>query len=183
MLEDIRTSYHHTILGTVTQGIPHFIRGLNDLVNFIAQNALKILVHIITLPLVIYQHPNLAALGFVCGFIFDKKVREIVQKVNLVYNVKRKFSENFMFYVGGGVLAVLTMPTSLVITALYYSSQWGAYVHQSSLAYHRKAQQAIAQQTPQTQTQQNPPVVISTVANSDATLTANDKNETLTETV
>lgn len=86
----------------------------------------------ISVPL-FYLHHNFFALGFVVGFIFDQKVIEIVKKVEIVINAQQTFKERTLFYIGGGFLALLSMPTSLIIATLYYSSQCGSSLYHNSL--------------------------------------------------
>jgi hypothetical protein len=81
-----------------------------------------------------FLHHNLFAVGFAIGFICDKQVRELVEKVNAVYNVQRSSLEKLAFYGAGGFIAVYTMPTSIVVATLYYSAQCGTWLYQSSLA-------------------------------------------------
>ena len=125
----------HTLLGVVVEGIPAFLSPLNALVN---QAALNIIFQIAISASLFYLDHNLFALGFVVGFIFDKQVRTIVEKVTVVYNAHRTLLERVLFFGGGGFLAILTMPTSMVAATLYYSSQWGALLYQSSLARYSK---------------------------------------------
>jgi hypothetical protein len=155
MIQAIHSYSQHTVLGIVAEGMPALWSSLSAAVNRVA---LSILVQvIISLPL-FYLHHNLFALGFVAGFIFDQQVRNtmvqidpqhtnghlygIAQKVNVVYSAQRSALENVLLFGGGGLLAILAMPTSMVIATLYYSSQWGALLYQSSLARHRSTVQA-----------------------------------------
>jgi hypothetical protein len=134
MIETLRTYSEHSLLGVLAEGIPELLHDLDALVNRVA---LTIIVQcLISLPL-FYFHHNLFALGFVVGFVFDKQVRLVVDKVNVIYNAHRTFLERFLFFAGGGFLAILTMPTSMVIATLYYSSQWGALLYQGSLNRYR----------------------------------------------
>ncbi len=129
MIEAIRYYGSHTIVDTVTEAVSAvvstFLNAVDATINRVAVQI------IITAPL-FYLHHNLFSLGFVIGFIFDRQVREIVEKVNVVYNAQRSFVENVLFVGGGIVLASFTMPTSIVIATLYYSAQWGALLYTSS---------------------------------------------------
>ncbi len=130
MIEAIRSHSNHTLFGVIAEGVPALLSSFNALVN---QVALTIILQVvISIPL-FYLHHNLFALGFVIGFIFDKQVSAVVDKVNVVYNAHRTLLERALFYGGGGFLAILTMPTSMVIATLYYSAQWGALLYQESL--------------------------------------------------
>ncbi len=129
-IKTVRSSSKHTVIGIVTEGIPDLLGSLNVLVNRIALDVL--LQVVISIPL-FYLHHNLFALGFVCGFIFDQQVRDIVDKVNIVYSAHRTLLERVLFFGGGGLLAILTMPTSMVIATTYYSSQWGERLYRSCL--------------------------------------------------
>lgn len=136
MIEAFRAYTHHSLIGMVAEGIPTLINTVISLINRIA---LSILVQVmISIPL-FYLHHNLFALGFVAGFIFDKQVREVVEKVNVVYNAHRTLLERVLFFGGGGFLAILTMPTSMIIATFYYSSQWGALLSQRSYARYQDA--------------------------------------------
>lgn len=163
MIDTIRSYSHHTLFGIVAEGVPSVLHSLKSVVNRIATSILINLVISVTL---FYFHHNLFSLGFVVGFIFDKKVRQVVEKVNIVYNAhKTTYLESFYLLGGGGFLALLTMPTSMIFATLYYSSQWGAMLYRTSK--HRLDEQAIlAQQNvpvqPNIPVQQNlpPPLVI-----------------------
>lgn len=129
MIEAIRYYGSHTIVDTITEAVSAvvstFLNAIDATINRIAVQI------IITAPL-FYLHHNLFTLGFVIGFVFDRQVREVVEKVNVVYNAQRSLVERVLFIGGGSVLALLTMPTSLVIATLYYSAQWGALLYKSS---------------------------------------------------
>ncbi len=121
--------------------ISPLVRPIQALVNEIARPILQV---VISIPL-FYLHHNLFALGFVVGFVFDKQVSEVVEKVNVVYNAYRTWQERFLFIGGGGFLALLTMPTSMVIATSYYSAQWGASFYQKSLAGYTQRHSSSAQ--------------------------------------
>lgn len=137
MIETLRIYSQHTLFGILAEGIPALVNTLTAVVHRIATSIIVQVV--ISIPL-FYLHHNLFALGFVVGFVFDKQIREVVEKVNLVYSAKRTLLEQLAFFGGGGFLAILTMPTSMVIATLYYSAQWGALLYQSNLAHQRKSQ-------------------------------------------
>jgi hypothetical protein len=129
MIDTIRSYNHHTLFGLIAEGIPDLLDSLNALVN---QVALGIIVQVlISLPL-FYLHHNLFALGCTIGFIFDKQVCALVEKVNVVYSAQRTLLEKTLFFGIGGFFAILTMPTSMVIATIYYSTQWGALLYQNS---------------------------------------------------
>lgn len=131
MIETLQLYSQHTLIGTLSEGLPDLVYALIDLVHRIAMNIM--IQVLISIPL-FYLHHNLFALGFVVGFVFDEQVRVVVEKVNLVYSAKRTRIEQFVFFGGGGFIAILTMPTSMIIATLYYSAQWGAYLYQSNSA-------------------------------------------------
>lgn len=134
MVEALGSYSNHTLFGVIAEGVSGLLSSLNALVNRVA---LGILIQIvISIPL-FYLHHNLFALGFVIGFIFDRQVNTVVEKVDEVYSAHRTLLEKSLFFGGGGFLAILTMPTSMVIATLYYSAQWGALLYQSSLARYR----------------------------------------------
>ncbi len=136
MIEAIRYYGSHTILDTITEAVSAVI---STIVNAVDATINRIAVQIIMTTPLFYLHHNLFTLGFVIGFVFDRQVREVVEKVNVVYNAQRSFIERVLFIGGGSVLALLTMPTSIVIATLYYSAQWGA------LLYTRSREQQIPQ--------------------------------------
>ncbi len=72
-----------------------------------------------------------------------------MEKVNIVYAAHRTRLEGLLLFGGGGILAVLTMPTSTIIATLYYSAQWGAQLYQSSLMRMRQFQPQEPQPLPQ----------------------------------
>jgi hypothetical protein len=137
MIESIRTYSDHTLIGIFVEGLPALAKSIRDaIINHIA---LSILVQVaISLPL-FYFHHNLFSLGFVLGFAGDKLVQEMVHKVNVVYNAPRTLLESCLLFAGGGFLASLTMPTSMIFATLYYSAQWGAMLYQSCLARYLQA--------------------------------------------
>ncbi|WP_068468122.1 hypothetical protein [Candidatus Protochlamydia phocaeensis] len=135
MIETIRYYGNHTVFGSIVDGVSTILDAINNAINRVA---LGILLQVaLTAPL-FYLHHNLFALGFVIGFVFDRQVREVVEKVNVVYNAHRSLLEKILFFGGGSLLAVLTMPTSIVIATLYYSAQWGALLYQNSLGRQRQ---------------------------------------------
>jgi hypothetical protein len=149
MIEAMRNYTNHTVIGIIVEGIPALKNSLNALVQRIALDILAQVV--ITVPL-FYLQPNLFALGFIIGFIFDKKIREIVDKVNIVFIANRSLLEQVLLFGGGGLLAILTMPSSLIVATLYYSAQWGTLLYQNSLARIRQA-------NPQPQPDPHAPVI------------------------
>jgi hypothetical protein len=130
MIEAIRYCSNHTLLGVIAEGIPALLK-LTALINQVALGI--ILQVVISIPL-FYLYNNLFALGFAIGFVFDKQVSAVVEKVNVVYNAHRTLLERTLVFGGGGFLALLTMQTSMVIATLYYSAQWGALFYQNSLS-------------------------------------------------
>lgn len=95
MIDTIHSYSSHSIFGIVAEGIPALLRSLHALVNRVA---LAILIQVvISIPL-FYLHHNLCALGFIVGFIFDKQVREVVEKVNVVYSAHRTLLERVLFF-------------------------------------------------------------------------------------
>jgi len=129
MIEAIHSYSQHTLIGVIAKGVPTFLDSLNSLVNHVATNI--IIQIVISIPL-FYLHHNLFALGFAVGFIFDKPTRALVEKVNTVYTAQQTLLERVLFFGGGGFLAILTMPTSMIFATLYYSSQWGALLYHNS---------------------------------------------------
>lgn len=138
MITTLRTYSQHTLIGILGEGVPAVIHTVSSTVNRIALNVLAQV--IVSIPL-FYLHHNWFAFGFVVGFACDRYVREIVDKVNLVYSAKRNSLEKVIFFGGGGFLAILTMPTSMIIATLYHSALWGAHLYQTNLAYHQKHKQ------------------------------------------
>lgn len=126
MIEAIRSYGNHSLLGVIAGGIPKLITSRCLMITRVA----LIIFRQIAL---FYLHPNLFTLGFVIGLIFDKKVLALVKKVNIIYDSHKTFLEKTLFFGGGGFLALLTLPTSIVIATLYYSAHWGALFYQKSL--------------------------------------------------
>lgn len=135
MIENMRSYTDHTILGIITEGFPALARSVKELL--INRIALSIL---ISIPFV-YLHPNLFAIGFVFGFIFNQKVAEVIAKVNLVYSAYTSLLERVLLLGGGTLLTILTLPTSLVVFTFYFSAQSGALLYQHSLDRHRAAEE------------------------------------------
>lgn len=145
MIEAIRSYSNHTVFGIVAEGVPALLHSINEVVNRIA---IEILRDIVATILLFYLHHNLFALGFVCGFIFDEQVSAVIKKVNIVYNVQRTLLEKVLFFGGGGLLAILTMPTSMVTATFYYSAKWGERLYRNSLAQQPPANQQAQQPVP-----------------------------------
>lgn len=104
---------------------------VQDVVNKVALNIL--ILAICSAPL-LYLHHNLFAVGFAFGLVFDKRVQDVVGRVNTVYSARRSHLGKILFYSIGGTLALLTMPTSMIMATIYYSSQCGALLYQKSFA-------------------------------------------------
>lgn len=139
MIPDICSYSHHILSDVVPRGI-RAIHGLLNSINFLVNRvALGVIAQIAISLSLFYLHHNLFALGFVVGFIFDKEVRAIVEKVNVVYNTQRSLFEKTLLFGGGGFLAILTMPTSMIFATLYYSAQWGALLYQNSFARYNQS--------------------------------------------
>jgi hypothetical protein len=130
MIETIQSYSNHSLFGIIAEGISSLLSALDALVYHTART---ILIQVLISAPLFYLHHNLFALGFVVGFIFEKQVREVVEKVNVVYNAHRTLLERVLLFVGGGLLVILTMPTSMITATLYYSAQWGALLYQKSL--------------------------------------------------
>ncbi|CUI16898.1 conserved putative membrane protein [Candidatus Protochlamydia naegleriophila] len=132
MIEAIRYYGNHTILDNLTEVVSAVVSTFrNALDQRIYSFVVEIIFQIIVSSL-FYFNRNLFSLGFVIGFIFDRQVREIVEKVNIVYNAQRSFVENALFFGGGVLLAFFTIPNSIAIATLYHSAQWGAFLYTSS---------------------------------------------------
>lgn len=141
MIESLHLYSQHTLFGIVAEGIPALINNIASLVN---QISMRVLIEVAISAHLFYFHHNLFALGFVIGFVFDKQIREVVEKVDVVYHAKRSLLENLLLFGGGGFLALLTMQTSLPIAALYYSAKWGALLYKHSLARQPNAAEDVA---------------------------------------
>lgn len=135
----------HTIIGILIDGTANLINSRTAVINRVS---LTIFCQVlISLPLFLLHH-NLFVLGFVVGFVFDGQVREIAEKVNVVFNAQRTYLEKFLFYAGGTFLALLTMPTSLILATFYYSSQWGCKLYKVNLDRQRQLEAQLAAQNP-----------------------------------
>lgn len=126
MIDAIRSYSNHSLIGIIAEGIPTILKLRFAMITRVALN---ILFH----SALFYYHPNLFPLGFICGVFFDKKVANIVKKVNIIYNAHKTFLEQVLLFGGGGFLFLLTMPFSRIITTLYYSSQLGALIYKKCL--------------------------------------------------
>lgn len=122
--------WNHGIIGIISEGVPKLLHSISELIN---QIALSVFAQVVISLSLLYLHHNFFPVGFVIGFILDSPVREVVNKVNIVISVKRPWLENLFLFGGGGFLAALTLPTSRVIAALYFSSKWGSLLYQKSL--------------------------------------------------
>lgn len=127
MIPAISFDTNHTLFGIITEGIPALLNSLKALTNHVALSTIAI-----SVPL-FYLHNNLFAFGFAFGFVRDEQIQEIVEKVNIVFNAHRTLLERSLLFGGGGLLAILTMPTSMIMATLYYSAQWGAVLYESSI--------------------------------------------------
>lgn len=137
MIAAIHSYSHHTLFGVFTEGFSALLNSINALVNRIALGVIGQIA--LSIPL-LYLHHNLFALGFAIGFIRDKDVKDIIEKVNVVYSTQRSTLERILLFGGGGLLALLTMPTSMIFATLYYSAQWGASLYQNSLIRYKRQQ-------------------------------------------
>lgn len=124
-------SQKQTFFDSQKGGIPSFVKSIKNIVNRIA---LGIIFNIALSFLLFYLQPNLFCLGFAAGFIFDQKTESIVKKVNIVFNAKRSLLERLFLFTAGGILAFLTIPTTMTIANLYHSAQWGAKLYRKSLS-------------------------------------------------
>lgn len=128
MLQKIQPYINHA-LDVVLEVNTSVLHGLDYLVN---SRALEIISKAaISTPLLVLHH-NLFAFGLAAGFIYSEKTLEIVDKVNTVFKAQRTSFQQVSFYGLGGFLALLTMPTSMILATLYYSSQWGALIYEES---------------------------------------------------
>jgi len=110
-----------------------------------AQQNLARLVHYVTsytflqiaisIPCLIIN-TNLFVIGFVVGFIFDKQVSEVSEAVNQVFSVQKSVLEKIGLYGVGTFIAILAMPTSLVVITLYQSCQLGAKLRKEAVKRH-----------------------------------------------
>lgn len=96
----------------------------------ISQVVLYLLDTLVSVSLFYLQH-NLFILGFAVGFIFDQKAYSVIKKVSLIFNAKRTQRESILFFAGGALGAVLTMPTSLCLATLYRSAELGVKIYRS----------------------------------------------------
>lgn len=135
----------HTIIGILIDGTANLIESRSYVINRVSLTIFSQV--LISIPLFLIHH-NLFVLGFVVGFVFDGLVREVAEKVNVVYNAQRTYLEKFLFYGGGIFLTLLTMPTSLIVATFYYSSQWGCKLYKNSLDHQRNLEAQMAAQNP-----------------------------------
>lgn len=135
MINAIRTYTNHTVIGIIVEGVPSLVSSIKAVVHKVALSTLINVV--ISIPLFYLQH-NLFVMGFIVGFVFDKQVRQLVEKVNTVFQTQRSYLENTVIFVGGSFVALLALPTSMVVATLFYSSQWGAALYHNSFARNNK---------------------------------------------
>lgn len=129
-----------TLFGVVTEGIPALSEFLKASVNKIA---LDVIAQVgISLTLFYLDH-NVFILGLFVGFVFNEKVRETVEKVDIVYKAHRTFFDKFLLFGIGGLFFVgFHMPHTLIATTLYISSQWGALFFKNCNDYYRRTLEA-----------------------------------------
>ena len=133
MIDTLRSYHQHTLIGVFAEGVSYLAKtSLDTKIKNVVNAALDIIAQVIIPGGLFYLHHNLFALGFVVGFIFDKEVRILVEKVNTVFMAKRTWVERVIFFGGGGYLVLWTMPTSLITSTLYLSAQWGAELYRTS---------------------------------------------------
>lgn len=134
MLGEINHYNYHTLMGFVSQSAAAFKNRLIQIVNSVA---LQIFVELlISLPL-LYLQPNLFALGFAIGLFFDKNIRVLVQKVDIVFQAHQTLLARALLFVGGGILAIYTNPTSLIFATLYYSAKLGVIFYKGCEARYK----------------------------------------------
>ena len=128
MIEAIRYYSPHTLFGMIAEGIPDSLSSFKELQNALVNGvALNIIIQVG----LFWLHPNFSAIGFIVGATFDKAAEYLLKRVNNVYNAHQTMLEQILLFAGGGVVAILTMPTSLVIAAIYHSIQLGRSFYQN----------------------------------------------------
>lgn len=99
------------------------------LVTRVGLTALSVLVQLT----LFHTFPNIAIPGFAVGFFFNDQVQRAIDKTNVVFNSCKTRMEKFLLYVVGGLVALYTLPTSIIGVTIYHSAMWGAYLYKSSL--------------------------------------------------
>jgi hypothetical protein len=104
---------------------------ISDITNATSRIALKCISYLVQASL-FHNFQNLAAFGFFFGFVFDEKVKEVVNKVNDGFDSCKSLFEKTVLVVAGGAIALYFLPPSTIAVTLYFSADWGARVYQSS---------------------------------------------------
>jgi hypothetical protein len=116
-------TYCHQTLSIIAQDVPLLFHSATTMISRIALQV------IISYPLLRLQN-NLFGLGFAIGFIFNEKVREVVERINVIYSVCRPAAEERILVFCGGFFALYFMSNSISIATLYYSARWGVFFRQ-----------------------------------------------------
>ncbi|KIC72345.1 hypothetical protein [Candidatus Protochlamydia amoebophila] len=126
MLDRIQYYTNHTLVGSTIEAAEI----LTDITTKIAHRvALDVIIQSISVACLLYLHPNLFLMGGTIGIVLERHVREIVEKVNIIYSAQKSFIEQIAFWSIGTFVAVYTLPTSIVIATLYYSAKCGTYLY------------------------------------------------------
>lgn len=87
----------------------------------------------------LYAKSNLFVIGFVVGFVLEKDVKNISERINNVFATRKTKMEKIELYGVCSLVAIFALPTTVVLTTLYQSAQWGAKI--SREAQERSEQQ------------------------------------------
>ena len=127
---------HALVTNTWNNTIPSYVNNIPSYVNNIASTtkdtfeavrvvansiSVKKLLEICFAALNFYSLPNVGYSGFVIGIVFSEKVREVVDKINLLS--AERGSSIFFLYAATGFASFITMPVSNIFITLYLSSK------------------------------------------------------------
>lgn len=106
--------------------------GLNAIKN-IALKVLTKTLKIVFQAFLFYAQNPMAIIGLGIGFIFNKKVKRLAKKIDIVIKSFQTRWEKLGLYVGGALFLTYTLPTTIIGITLYRSMEWGMYIYQSRL--------------------------------------------------
>ena len=116
----------HNLLGNVIEGtssIIHSIRAISKLGLEILVKAAHTIITYVTFR---YCTPVFMA-GLCIGLVFDDWIlKEVVNKVQLIFHAHRTFLETILFVGAVGLGAIYTMPITINCIAFYQSSKFSA---------------------------------------------------------
>jgi hypothetical protein len=124
-------TYNHTIPHFVNRTIPHYVNRISnttretfDALTAVANSfSLKFFLELGFTAVNVTLLPNIAITGLAIGVVFPVKIREVVDRINLLLTSETGASKIFL-YTAVGFASFITMPVSNILITLYLSSKY-----------------------------------------------------------